>query len=391
MHHRSTPTPTPVPPARSARSDPRPGSRPAARRAARHRQPDRLFARAAFGALGIVVATAIAVPVSAVTTAAATDVSASSATAAPTQRPAATLQPSGPTASATPSASAGGFVDEVSTTTGSLSGGTVVTIEGAGLADVATVDFGGTPAQIVSTSDSAVTVTTPAAPELAETTVDVTLHNTSGEELPVQPTATTAAASPSSALAKTLLRAPSVTATPEVPRAFAATAFSFAYVVDPVVQAQLGYALAHWQDYNAGQYGAIPGNDCVNFTSQTLVARGWAMDADWWSSNTNGAVQWSPAWQSSTALAGYLAAHPERATALTDEQRDRVKVGDIVQFDWDDSGDRDHTGIVTKVERTDAGIQIYFAGHTSDTDYRSVDEAIHVLEPGASVFYWSIV
>ena len=73
----------------------------------------------------------------------------------------------------------------------------------------------------------------------------------------------------------------------------------------------------------------------------------------------------------------YLEDHPERATALTDDQRDQVKVGDVVQFDWDDSGDRDHTGIVTAViTEADGSITIEYAGHTDATWDRSVDWAI---------------
>ena len=68
-----------------------------------------------------------------------------------------------------------------------------------------------------------------------------------------------------------------------------------------------------------------------------------------------------------------------------------MSVGDIVQFDWDQSGDRDHTGIVTKVTHDDGGTQVYFAGHTLDSDYRSVDTAITEDHPGGAVYYWHIV
>ena len=165
----------------------------------------------------------------------------------------------------------------------------------------------------------------------------------------------------------------------------APAALTFSYVPDPAITAQIDYALAHWNNYNSAVYGAIAGNDCVNFTSQSLLARGWTMDAEW----SFSAGQYSAAWASSTAFAAYLSAHPERATALSDDQRDQVKVGDVVQFDWDDSGDRDHTGIVTRVERTATGVEIYYAGHTANTDYRSVDASL--AAGGGSVSYWSIV
>jgi hypothetical protein len=146
--------------------------------------------------------------------------------------------------------------------------------------------------------------------------------------------------------------------------------------VGGTVQAQIDYALAHWTNYNVADYGTVTGNDCVNFTS-------------WWTKGTGRNFTHSTAWVSSTAMRNYIASSG-RATALTDRQRDQVKVGDVVQFDWDNSGDRDHTGVVTRVEATAAGIEISYAGHTDDTDYRTVDYAITVKHPGASVFYWSI-
>lgn len=158
---------------------------------------------------------------------------------------------------------------------------------------------------------------------------------------------------------------------------------------DPAVRKQLAFVLAHWRAYDTKNYGVDTGNDCVNFASQSLVARGWKMDANWWSQVTPHGFQYSAAWLSSTAFAAYLA-ESGRATALNDGQRDQVKVGDVVQFDWDNSGDRDHTGVVTRIDRVGGRLIIYYAGHTNDTDYRSVDWAISVEHPGASVYYWSI-
>ncbi|WP_420898342.1 amidase domain-containing protein [Cryobacterium fucosi] len=37
-------------------------------------------------------------------------------------------------------------------------------------------------------------------------------------------------------------------------------------------QAARAYALAHWDDCNTDEFGSISGNDCVNFTSQSLLA-----------------------------------------------------------------------------------------------------------------------
>ncbi|MFB6610183.1 amidase domain-containing protein [Agromyces sp. NPDC056379] len=157
------------------------------------------------------------------------------------------------------------------------------------------------------------------------------------------------------------------------------------------VAAQLSYAFEHWGDTESDTYGYLDENDCVNFTSQTLLARGWVEDDEWWYDGSGDAYASADAWISSTAMHDYLEEHPERATALTDDERSSVKVGDVVQFDWDDSGDRDHTGIVTSVEtEADGSITIRYAGHTDPTWDRSVDWAITELHPGGVAYYWSI-
>ena len=159
--------------------------------------------------------------------------------------------------------------------------------------------------------------------------------------------------------------------------------------VDAQAQAQVSYMLAHWTDYNTDAYGVITDNDCVNFTSQSLIERGWTMDDQWYAEGTGSDFVTSSPWISSTAFRDYVA-QSGRATALTDDQRDQVKIGDVAQFDWDNSGDRDHTGVVTRIEGSGDDIQIYYAGHTDDTDFRSVDYAITEKHPGATAYYWSI-
>ncbi len=162
--------------------------------------------------------------------------------------------------------------------------------------------------------------------------------------------------------------------------------------LSPAVAAQLEYVREHWEDTESDEFGFLGENDCVNFTSQSLLARGWETDDEWWYDEEYGDPYLSSdAWRSSTALMWYLEDHPERATALTDDQRDEVKVGDVVQFDWDDSGDRDHTGIVTAViTRLDGSTTIEYAGHTDATWDRSVNWAITELHPGGVAYYWSI-
>ncbi len=162
--------------------------------------------------------------------------------------------------------------------------------------------------------------------------------------------------------------------------------------LSPAVVAQLAYVREHWDDTSSEQFGYLDENDCVNFASQSLLARGWAVDDEWWYDESGDGYSSAPAWVSSTALRDYLEEHPERgATALTDDQRADVKPGDLVQFDWDDSGDRDHTGIVTSVvTAADGSVTIHYAGHTDATWDRTVDYAITELHPGGVAYYWSI-
>ena len=157
------------------------------------------------------------------------------------------------------------------------------------------------------------------------------------------------------------------------------------------VGAQVAYALAHWSDRNVAQYGTLGNDDCVNFVSQTLVARGWPQTTQWWHTESFGVNHYSAAWISSTALAGYLTAHPELAQPLTDGQRSRVAVGDIVQFDWDNSGNRDHTGVVTRIRNSDGHVEIDYASHSHDRQYMSVDAAIALDGRGGTAYYWHLL
>jgi hypothetical protein len=273
------------------------------------------------------------------------------------------------------------------TPAGPVTGGTVVTVTGTDLADVSGASFGDTAAHLVSASTDSVTVQAPPAPDLATGPVVVRLFDSSGAAVTVAGGATgkddaSAGAAATAAITEAIepSAAAAITLPAEAPAALPPD-LTFTYVPDPAVTAQIDYVLQYWQHYNAKEYGIITGNDCVNFTSQSLIARGWTMDAEW----NAGAGRYSTAWASSTAFAAYLGGHPDRATLLTDAQRSQVKVGDVVQFDWDNSGDRDHTGIVTRVERTDSGVQISYAGHTNNTDYRSVDDSVR-LSGGAAYF-----
>ncbi len=279
---------------------------------------------------------------------------------------------------------------------GPVTGGTVVTVTGTELTQVSAVHVGGVPAAVVDATPGSLSYQVPVSTALSAGTVPVELFDVTGsavavaaqvapEKLP-DPIVVPRAMTPDRALLRAALDKPASDAEAAAAAASAPIAstamLSFEYLPDPRVTAQTDYVLSYWQNYNP-EFNAIYGNDCVNFTSQGLLARGWQMDAEW---NVTGGAGTAP-WISSTAFRDYMAAHPERGTALDDSQRSSVKVGDIAQFDWDNSGDKDHTSTVTRVDKTDNGTVIYVAGHSKDSDFWNVDEA---LASGGSVSYWSL-
>ncbi|WP_127792087.1 amidase domain-containing protein [Agromyces sp. LHK192] len=279
-----------------------------------------------------------------------------------------------------------------------FTGGTQVTVAGTGLDQVAQVSVGGTAASIVAAADDHVTFAVPATVDTGLGDVPVTFSDAAGApadvELPTasftEPSAAAAAtASTAGVLASVAspeAAAAEASAAPVTAAAASADALTLTYTSDPGIDAQVGYVLAYWSSYNSGQYPVITGYDCANFASQSLIARGWTMDGAWYYDAATGAM--SPTWTSSTAMRDWLNSRPDLATPLEDSQRMQVKVGDIAQFDWDSSGDRDHTAVVTRVERTENGTKVWVGGHTKDADYWDVDQAL--ATGGGSVHYFSL-
>lgn len=271
---------------------------------------------------------------------------------------------------------------ELSVTSAPFTGGTQVTVTGEQLDQVAAVSVGETPATIVSADDDQVTFAVPAVADTATgSTAEVHFADAAGQPIDVEmPTAVVAAGTSVVQPLEGALTGRPVAAVPTTPRTLTLT-----YTSDPGIDAQVAYVLAYWSSYNSAQYPVIDGYDCANFASQSLIARGWAMDGGWYLDG-NGAM--SPSWASSTALRDYLRTRTDRATELDDSQRAQVKVGDIAQFDWDGSGDRDHTAVVTRVEHSDSGTKVWVGGHTKDADFWDVDTAL--ATGGGSVSYFSI-
>jgi hypothetical protein len=159
---------------------------------------------------------------------------------------------------------------------------------------------------------------------------------------------------------------------------------------NPQVLAQIAYAKAHYKNPNKTKFGDLGGTDCVNFTSQTLLARGWPMTSEWSFSIDSAGTHYSRPWISSTGFRDYLANHPEIATPLDWSQRDQVSVGDVVQFDWDASGDRDHTAVVSGIETLAGKRVILLTSHSPAAFDWPIGQAIAEHGKPTKVYFWHL-
>ena len=259
-----------------------------------------------------------------------------------------------PAEAAPAEAGASAVVSALSSTAGSLVAGETVVLSGTGLSEVTGVRFGDTDASVVSVADDAVEVVVPHAPDY-----------TAGE------------------VAVTALAGDAVVVSAEP--------LAYVYETRTDVDRQLEYALAHWDDYNTAEYGDYNplGGDCMNFASQTLVARGWQQTADWYNDGSSATTTWTYVPSFETWIADNAAALG--ATRLELDQRDQVKVGDLVMFDWNGTGTLDHIQVVSEVVHgEDGSVSIRMVGHNIDSDYRDLDEALTVDHPGGTAYFWSL-
>lgn len=252
-------------------------------------------------------------------------------------------------------------VASVTPATASVSQQRTVTITGRDLSQVKTVEFGSVPAKVravdsgAKNSTATIKVTAPPAADFQSGAVKITLKNAKGEVV-------------------------------------AAKNNVYSYTAQSGVDKQLQYAMTYWQNYNTTEYGDLNsvGGDCANFVSQTLVARGWPMTDEWY--NHDAAADWSPAWGYVPAMDEYFAQNADQLglQEVSFDQRDKVALGDVAIFDWDNDGSPDHVQIVTAIKKVDGVIKIEMASHNDDGPYRDLDQLITEQHPGGTGHFWHL-
>ena len=148
---------------------------------------------------------------------------------------------------------------------------------------------------------------------------------------------------------------------------------------------QIAYAQEHYKSPNKEVFGDLGATDCVNFVSQTLLSRGWNLNPEW-----TYKTEFSRAWISSTGFREYLLTKPEIATELTWKDRDLVQVGDIVQFDWDNSGDRDHTAIISGIQIIKGKRELLHTSHSPAAFDWSITDLLAEQDQRTQVYFWHL-
>ncbi|WIB77073.1 amidase domain-containing protein [Curtobacterium sp. MCPF17_002] len=276
-----------------------------------------------------------------------------------------------------------------------LAGGVTISVAGTGLAAVKGVTVGGIAARGVKASATKVTFTAPHQAMYTAGSADVALFTSVIEPAPSanqssdgNGSAANDGQSGATQDSSTSSSSPTAAAVPDASTAVATTTLAYAALTD--VDRQLQYAMAHWSDYNLAEYGTMNpiGGDCANYVSQTLIARGWKQRDDWY--NRAAGAEHTATWTYCPTMDPWLTANAAEfgLTRRSLDERDEVKVGDIVFYDWNDNDSPDHTTIVSEVfTEADGTVRIKSASHNQDGPYRDLDEMITVQHPGGTAWF----
>ncbi|WP_088549372.1 amidase domain-containing protein [Paenibacillus aquistagni] len=117
--------------------------------------------------------------------------------------------------------------------------------------------------------------------------------------------------------------------------------------------------------------------DCTNYVSQCLFAGGAPMDytgrreSGWWyRGKVNGKESWSYSWSVANSLEHFLLSSKAGLRAELVNHPNELKLGDVIQYDWDGDGNYQHSTIVTAFDLY--GMPLVNA-HTTNSRHRYWD------------------
>jgi hypothetical protein len=243
---------------------------------------------------------------------------------------------------------------------GHSAGSRTLTISGSGFSGLSAVLVGGVAApDLAVTSDTTATFTMGTAPEYQGARMPISLLSDDGSTIP--------------------------------------TSIVYTYKVVDGLDKQMQYAFTHWNLFASPRFGYYVDNDCANFASQTLLARGWKQSSAWWNSGSTkaGTPVASASWVNTVALRGWLGSRPDLARHLYWWQRGGAHVGDVILFDWDTTKKGHtwaHTAVVSKVVTLpDGSTDIQYVAHTNNQRYGgSVGWLLQHLYPHMKVELWHL-
>jgi hypothetical protein len=131
------------------------------------------------------------------------------------------------------------------------------------------------------------------------------------------------------------------------------------------------YATTYWSSYNRS-YRSFSPTDCTNFVSQAVRAGGWPdvpgwyrSTPYWWYNALNQTWTWVNAhyW----ALFTYNRPRGSIARYVSD-----LRVGDVLEADWDADGNIDHAMVVT----AKTGTEVYLTYHSNNTKNKPFRELL---------------
>ncbi|HEX7308810.1 amidase domain-containing protein [Lentzea sp.] len=130
--------------------------------------------------------------------------------------------------------------------------------------------------------------------------------------------------------------------------------------------AMYNYAIAHWDNYNSA-YRTFD-NDCTNFISQIVEAGGWTHESGfyqdnhyWWYNFLNQTYSWAGAHNWGL----YAQVYSHRTAPLANVYE--MLTTDVLQADWENDGNINHTMIVTGYSGSPgAASEIFLTYHTTN-------------------------